>query len=171
MIQFEEGIPPGWMVVDNTGGTGIVWTTTADPACGVSNMTNGTGEAACADSDAAGSGAPPYDTELVSPPFDLSSVAEAVLDVKAYYNDINAGSNDRLEVDVWDGASWINELSWDEAHTPEDFSLDLSAYLGLPAAQVRFRYFGNGYDWFAQVDDIALTCSFHIYVPLVVKNW
>jgi hypothetical protein len=157
-VDFEDGIPADWTVVDNTGGTGIVWTTTADPACEQPNRTNGGGEAACADSDAAGYPAIPYDTELVSNPFDLSSVGAAVLDVKAYYNDINTGYNDRFEVDVWDGAGWTNELAWDEDHMPEDFSLNLSSYAGLSVVQVRFRYSGNGYDWYAQVDDIALTC-------------
>jgi hypothetical protein len=159
LIQFEAGIPSGWQVVDNTGGTGIVWTTTADPACARGNLTNGTGEAACADSDAVGYPAVPYDTELVSNPFDLSTVGAAVLDVKAYYNDITASGNDRLEVDIWDGVGWTNELTWDEDHMPENFALNLSAYAGLAGVRVRFRYSGDGYDWYAQVDDIALTCA------------
>lgn len=159
VVEFEDGIPADWTVVDNTGGTGIVWTTTADAACGIANLTNGTGEAACADSDAAGTPATPYDTELVSNPFDLSGFGTASLDVKAYYRDVTTNGNDRFEVDVWDGSSWINELSWDEDHEPEDFSLNLSAYVGQPGVQVRFRYFGDGYDWYTQVDDINLTCS------------
>ena len=76
-IDFEDGIPADWTVVNNSPG-GIVWTTTADPACEQPNWTNGTGEAACADSDAAGYGAPPYDTELVSNPLDFSAVGAAV---------------------------------------------------------------------------------------------
>jgi hypothetical protein len=159
MIDFEGGIPSGWTVVDNTGGTGLVWTTTDDPACEIPNRTNGSGEAACADSDAAGYPAVPYDTELWSPLIDLSAVGAVVLDVKAYYNDINTGTNDRFEVDVWDGSSWTNELSWDEDHMPEDFTLNLSAYAGLSGVRIRFHYFGNGYDWYAQVDDLALTCA------------
>jgi hypothetical protein len=156
-VDFEDGIPADWVVVSNSPG-GIVWTTTADPACDLDNLTNGSGEAACANSDAAGYDSPPYDTELVSNPLDLSAVGAAVLDVKAYYTDISIGLNDRFEVDVWDGSAWTNELSWDEDHEPEDFSLNLSAYAGEPVVQVRFRYFGDGYDWYAQVDDIALTC-------------
>jgi hypothetical protein len=159
MIQFEDGIPSGWQVVDNTGGTGIVWVTTADPACGRGNLTNGTGEAACADSDAAGYPAVPYDTELWSNLLDLMGQGAVVLDVKAYYNDISTGYNDRFEVDIWDGVGWTNELTWDEDHMPEDFALNLSAYAGLAGVRVRFRYSGDGYDWYAQVDDIALTCT------------
>jgi hypothetical protein len=157
-IAFEEGIPSGWQVVDNSGGTGIVWVTTADPACEIPNRTNGSGEAACADSDAAGFPAIPFDTELWTNVLDLSAWGGVLLDVKAYYRDLNTGSNDRFEVDVWNGVTWTNELSWDEDHEPEDISLNLSAYAGLPDARVRFRYFGNGYDWYAQVDDVSLTC-------------
>lgn len=158
-ITFEDGIPLGWAVVDNTGGTGIVWTTTADPACEIPNRTNGSGEAACADSDAAGFPAVPYDTELISPPFDLSGWGSAFLDVKGYYRDLNTGSNDRFEVDLWNGSGWVNGLSWDEDHEPEDSGVNLSGYTGLSTVQVRFRYFGNGFDWYAQVDDIGLTCT------------
>ena len=157
-IAFEQGIPSGWQVVDNSGGTGLVWTTTADAACEIANLTNGSGEAACADSDAAGTPAVAYDTELWTPITDLSTWGAAVLDVKAYYRDITTNGNDRFEVDVWDGATWTTELSWDEDHEPEDFSLNLSAYAGLAETRVRFHYFGNGFDWYAQADDIALTC-------------
>ena len=159
VVEFEDGIPADWEVVDNSGGTGIVWATTADASCGVGNLTNGTGEAACADSDAAGTPAIPFDTELVSNPFDLSGFGTASLDVKANYRDVITGSNDRFEVDVWDGSTWTNELSWDEDHEPEDFSVNLSAYVGQPGIQVRFHYFGDGFDWYAQVDDVNLTCG------------
>jgi hypothetical protein len=92
-------------------------------------------------------------------PFGLTDYSSAAMNVKAYYLDIGTAANDRFEVDVWDGSSWTNELSWDEDHDPEDINLDLSTYTGLPTVQVRFRYFGDGWDWYAQVDDIALTCA------------
>lgn len=159
MVDFEDGIPVDWEAIDNLGGSGIIWVTTADPACGIPNRTNGSGEAACADSDITGFPPIPFDTELVSNPFDLTGYGTAALDVKAYYRDILANANDRFEIDVWDGVTWTNELSWDESHEPEDVTVNLSAYAGLPTVQVRFRYFGDGWDWYAQVDDINLTCS------------
>ena len=158
VVEFEDGIPADWEVVDNQG-TGIVWTTTDDAACEVGNLTNGTGEAACTDSDATGSPAIPYDTELISNPFDLTGYGTASLDVKGYYRDVLTNGNDRFEVDVWDGSTWTNELSWDEDHEPEDFTVNLSSYAGSPGIQVRFHYFGDGFDWYAQVDDINLTCG------------
>ncbi|MCP4358835.1 MAG: S8 family serine peptidase [Chloroflexi bacterium] len=157
-VDFESGIPGDWTVVDNTGGAGIVWDLVSSASCGIGNLTNGSGDAACADSDAAGSGSPPYDTELVSNPFDLVGVGSVTLDVAAYYNNLGAG-NDLFEVDVWDGSTWTNELTWDENHQPEDINLDLTAYSGLTGVQIRFRYSGNGYDWYAQVDDVNLSCA------------
>lgn len=80
-VSFEGGIPPSWAVVDNTG-SGINWTTTADAACTLSNLTSGSGAAACADSMASGV---PYDTELLSNPFIIDEWNYVVLDAKAYY--------------------------------------------------------------------------------------
>ncbi len=164
---FENGIPSDWTVVDNTGGTGIVWTTTADTACNIANLTNGSGEAACADSDAAGSGAPPYNTELVSNAFDLTGYNNVILNVAAYYRDLGVG-NDTFGVDVWDGSVWTNELTWDENHQPGDIALDLSAYSELTGIQVRFTFAGDGWDWYAQVDDISLTCA-NVTNPPVIE--
>ncbi|MGB0385397.1 MAG: choice-of-anchor B family protein [Ardenticatenaceae bacterium] len=158
-VDFESGIPADWSVEDNSNGAGIVWGTTADSACGIGNLTNGSGAAACADSDAAGSGAPGYDTELVTPAFNLSGFNDATLNVAAYYRDI-AGDSDKFEIDIWNGSSWNNLLSWNEDHQPEDISLDLSAYAGQTGLQIRFRYSSvSGWDWYTQVDDVALTCT------------
>ncbi|MCA9970191.1 MAG: choice-of-anchor J domain-containing protein, partial [Anaerolineales bacterium] len=155
---FDAGIPIDWTVVDDSAGGGILWTTTADTVnCGIANLTNGSGEAACADSDNAGASAPAYDTSLVSSPFDLTGYSLYGLNVAAYYRDLGAG-NDLFQIDVWDGSTWTNELTWDENHQPGDIFLDLSAYAGTTDAQVRFRYAGDGYDWYAQVDDVSLSC-------------
>lgn len=158
-VDFEGGLPLDWTVVDNTGGPGIDWTVTGDSACGIPNRTPGTGIAACADSDAAGSGAPPYDTELVSNPIDATGQENLTLTLAAYYRDLNTGSNDRFEIDVWDGSMWVNELSWDEDHEAgEIVNLNLDDYAGQSDVMVRFRFFGNGFDWYAQVDDIEMSC-------------
>ncbi len=160
--DFEAGIPGDWTVVDaSTGGLGIDWTTTADTAnCGIGNLTGGIGEAACADSDAAGSGSPAYDTQLTSPTFDLSAASQANLDFRAYYREYSG--SDFFDVDIWDGAMWTNLLHWEENHGGTPLSLDLASYLGEDDLQVRFRYAGPGWDWYAQVDDVSMTaCSWY----------
>jgi uncharacterized repeat protein (TIGR01451 family) len=157
-VAFESGIPFDWTVVDNTGGPGIDWTTTASPACGPANLTNGSGEAACADRDIGGSATQPYDTELISNPFDLTGFNTINLSAAGYFRNLAAGG-DLFRVDVWNGSVWTNVLTWDENHQPGDISLNLSAYAGLSDVQVRFRYSGTTWDWYAQVDDVALNCS------------
>ncbi len=158
MVEFEDGIPLTFTVVDNAG-LGVVWTTTADAqACPRGNITNGSGEAACVDSDVAGSIA--YDTELVSNPFDLSAASAATLYASIAYNDLSSG-NDIFEIDIWDGVMWNNVLYWDEDHygPAEDVSVDISAFAGLSDVQARFTYSGNGYDWYVYMDDVYVACS------------
>ena len=167
VVTFAEGIPAGWTVVDNTGGSGIVWTVVSDSACGIPNQTGGTGEAACADSDAAGSGAPPYDTELVTDLIDVTGQHFLTLNFNGRYRDVGAG-NDTFGVDMWDGSSWVNLLTWDSNHDGQPVSLNATV-AGLSSTQFRFTYSGNGFDWYAQVDDVALSCSAGTqnYLPII----
>ena len=165
--MINDGIPVTWTVVDNTGGSGIVWTTVSDSACGIGNQTGGSGEAACADSDAAGSGAPAYNTELVTNLIDTTGFSQIDLDFNAYYRDVGAG-NDLFKVDVWNGISWINLLTWDANHDGQAVSLD--NIVALNDVQFRFTYAGNGFDWYAQVDDVSITChgsEYMHFLPII----
>jgi cysteine-rich repeat protein len=157
VVDFEGGIPSSWSTsfINN-----VYWTDTDDlDGCSKGNMTPGTGVAACADSDATNGAGDPYDAVLTSNPFDLTGAESATLGFAASYNDI--GTADLFEVDVWDGAAWNNELSWNEDHWDpgEIVVLDLSAYGGIPDVMVRYSYSGDGWDWWAEVDDVSLTCE------------
>ncbi len=59
------------------------------------------------------------------------------------------------------GASWHNELRWDETHPGEIVNLNLNAYVGEAEVRVRFRYYsdGGGWDWWAHIDDVELVCG------------
>ncbi|HFC11486.1 MAG TPA: hypothetical protein ENJ56_01485 [Anaerolineae bacterium] len=168
-VTFDvAGIPSTWSVTnDGTGAAPATWTSTADTNnCGIANLTNGSGTAACADSDNAGSGGGAYDTSLVSNPFNIMAGQVATLTAAAYYRDVNTGSNDTFEVDIWDGATWNNLLLWDEDHEPEDIAVSLNAYSGTTGAQIRFRYQGDGFDWYAEVDDVSLSCGTQTAITL-----
>ncbi len=164
-INFETGIPAAF----TTAATGnVYWTTTADSSgCGQANQTPGAdGAAACADSDKTNGSAVPYDAEMWTNSFDLSGHAAATLNFDTAYRDVVGGERDKFEVDVSTdaGSTWSNALSWDESHyTPgENVALDLSPYVGQADVRVRFRYYSNdsfNWDWWVQVDDIALNCS------------
>ena len=156
-VAFESGIPAPWPVQVWTGP--VYWSTTDDlAACdNGGNQTLGSGEAACADSDNTNLVGDPYDTELFSASFDLTGgYTEATLRFAAAYNDI--GTADLFEVWVWYGGIGTLALQWDEDHN-EIVTLDLSSYLGQPDVQVSFRYYGDGWDFWVQVDDVSLSCT------------
>ncbi len=161
---FAAGIPAGWTVVAAAGG-GLLWTDLA--GCGEAlNFTGGAGEAACASSDGFGPGA--FDVELRSPLFELPAGAEPVLRFKANYQSFAAA--DRLDVDISadGGATWATLLELSDDHgvfraTPgETPAIDLSAFSGQSGLMVRFRYHdpeADAFDWYAQIDDVALACA------------
>lgn len=156
-MDFESGIPGDWTVTDDSpGGDGITWVTTADEECGIDNSTGASGTAACADSDYPGSAnSPAYDTSLVTPPIDLSGVDSATLDVSTYFRYYD---DSQFNIEVWNGSDW--DVAWTvDSDSQTDVDVDLDAYTGADNVEVRFRYVGDGWDYYAQVDDVALSCS------------
>ncbi|PYQ65475.1 MAG: hypothetical protein DMF53_05440 [Acidobacteria bacterium] len=160
---FSTGIPTGWAVVDNAG-QGVVWGNLA--ACGeAANYTGGAGDAACVSSDHAGQHE--FDTELRSPVFSLAGATSASLDFNASYQ--NFAGSDFLDIDISTngGTSWQTLVRWNEDHgafraTPGESSrVDLSPFLGMTNLMLRWRYYdpnSNDWDWYAQLDDVKLTC-------------
>ncbi len=166
-VTFENGIPSTWTVVDNEG-TGVVWDVTGSGTCaGDSNYTNGSGKAACVNSDAVGS--VEFDTELWTNPITIpASATSATLRYTANYQ--NYASRDFLDLDVSTdgGATWTTLLSWNEDHpvgslySPpgEDVVVDLSPYIGQTII-LRWHYYdpnSGDWDWYAQIDDVVLDC-------------
>lgn len=161
-VEFDDGIADSWSVIDNAG-TGVVWTDIA--SSGLSgNFTGGSGEAASVSSDAYIF--TEFDTELISNSFSLQNQASASLDYLVNY--INLAGYDFLDLDISTdgGSNWTTLLSWNEDHggffSPpgEAVSIDLSAYLGEPDVLVRWHYYDpnlGDWDWYAQVDNVALT--------------
>jgi hypothetical protein len=169
-VTFESGIPGSFTTLVTTGP--VYWSTTDDlAACdNGGNQTLGSGEAACADSDETNAGGVPYDTEMWTNPIDLTGLATAQLEFLAAYNDI--GTADLFDVDVSTnaGSTWSTILSWNEDHD-EAVTLDLSAYVGNPAVLIRFHYYGTGWDWWVQVDDVGLQCgTFDIWMPVILRE-
>lgn len=163
-VDFGAGIPGDWTVADNEG-SGVVWGDLA--GCGESgNFTGGAGDVACASSDVFGTAE--FDTELWTNTLDLSTATAATLDYMVNYQ--NYAGLDRLAVDVSTdgGSNWTNLLLWDSDHgafraTPgEAVSLDLTPYVGGSNVIVRWHYYDpntSDWDWYVQVDDVALTCE------------
>jgi hypothetical protein len=129
------------------------------------NFSSGDGGAAHIDTDIRPTGeSGPYDVALVTPSFTVP--AGASLDFMLNYQ---ALGGDSALVDINTGSGWTNLVTYttveggfptypysgDEAIGVAK-SLSLGAYAGADA-QIRFRYAGDGWNWWMQVDDIAVT--------------
>lgn len=130
------------------------------------NFSTGDGGAAHIDTDARVSGSGAYDKILTSPAFIVPSGAS--LSFVANYQPLN---NDSFSVLLSkDGfTSWNTLATYTAAvgtfptypYTAnvalgQSITLDLSPYEGQNA-QIGFRYAGNGWNWWAQVDNIVVT--------------
>lgn len=162
---FEGGIPGSWTVIDN-GTNNSGWSVTGQDSCAATgNWSNGSGLAACSNTDFAGSSVI-LDTEMITECYDYTGASNSSLEFTVNYRDLGAG-NDLFEVDYSTdgGTNWTNILSWDEDHGGEngppgqDVSLDTSALDGQSGAQFRYHYYddtGTGWDWYVVVDDHTL---------------
>ncbi|MEP1447218.1 MAG: M4 family metallopeptidase [Paraglaciecola sp.] len=165
-VGFDDGIAPSWSVVDNAG-TGVVWSNIAGSGIG-GNFTGGSGDAATANSDA--NFFTDFDTELHSNSFSLAGWTGATLNYLVDYQNLNFLDFLNLDISTDGGASWTNILSWNEDHpvgglqntTGEVVSVDLTHYAGEADVKLRWHYFdpnSDDWDWYAQIDDVSLTCD------------
>jgi len=154
--DFDGGTfpPAGWTVVDNVGnvGAGDVWQLSSNWDTG--NLTGGNLECAAIDCLDYGAAYRVVDTELITPPFDISS-AELVLRYETRFAE--SGAADFADTDIHiAGGPWINL-----AHFVDDVDgtveLDLSPYAEASDVRVRFRYRHEGvWGWWWQIDDVGL---------------
>ena len=147
---FDSGTKPaGWTVSDHNG-SGGVWT--FDDPGERGNLTGGEGGFAIIDSDYLGQGNA-QDTDLRSPPTDLSGDPAPVIDLDHHYVPYVASS---ASIDVRVGSGpWTTV--WQETATAASGHLTIA----LPMAahqkdvQVRFHYTGS-WDYYWEVDDVVL---------------
>lgn len=168
MEDFEEGIPEDWTVEDLSG-SGGVWTLGSE--AGRENETGGEGDFVIADSDAAGPGVV-FDTTLVSPPLDLTDVAEPAMIFNQSY--INFGDTADVDLSLDGGETWENVLRQTaSAVGPDEVELALPQAAGQDGVHVRFRYYDADWAFYWQVDDVFVgsrTCDPSIAGGLVVGN-
>ena len=157
--DFEVWPLTGWTVVSNVV-DGLVWNSSDAYLDG--NYTGGDGMAAEVNSDH--NQAVEYDTELISPVIDTTSLENLNLVYKAnlqVYSGLEA-----LDLDISNdgGTTWTNILSWAENHgamynTPgEVVSVDLAAFAGS-SFQLRGRYYTiqtDPWDWYVEVDEVKI---------------
>jgi hypothetical protein len=155
MLQdFEGSFPPaGWTVQTIYGGSwhrNDYWSTPRP------NMA-GTGY--CADADMQMEQNAPMLTLLTTPPINLSTAPDAVLDVDSYeyvyYNDILL-----IDISIDGGNTWnnlYNVTSTYEYGQYHHLNLNLSAYAGNPDVRIRFGYFAPyTTDWYWEIDNVKI---------------
>ena len=164
--DFENWPLTGWTIVDNVSDGGLVWE--SNTAYGDGNYTGGAGMAADVNSDA--NGGVPYDTEMVSPVIDVSSLPGLTLRYKANYQEYSGDEALDLDISTDGGATWSTLLHWTEDHGAlyglpgEDVSLDLANAVGTATSfQLRWHYYtseSSPWDWYAQIDEVGIgTCQ------------
>ena len=170
--EFENGLGV-WTTFEV--GAALVWGTTDDGVCGtvnwtVGNYTDGPGEAACIDSDAAGPTFGVVDSYLCSPPVDLSSASGAAVDFLYNYQIFGGPTaEDLFEVLVGvvppappfpSYTSLLSRMTNAGALVGPGASesLSLAAFEGSPTVYICLRY-GADFDWYAQVDSFSVNAG------------
>ena len=155
--DFEGSFPPaGWNVVNNVPGGACVWDNT-NPN-GRTNLTGGTGKFAIADSDYCGS-ASSMDTEMWTSTLDLTGLADprVSFNMDFYYYSSGGSEYGALDASTDNGATWSNLKTWTaNARGPrlEEYAMPGA---GSNNARVRWHYGNSSWDWWWQVDNVAIT--------------
>ncbi len=154
--SFDGGVlPTGWTVTDNAG-TGVKWAFN-DPGS-EGNQTGGAGGFAIADSYHAGN--VNMDTELRTPPLNLSGYTTVTL---SFRTDFYHWSSEIADVDVSSNGSagpWTNVWHKSGGNDTDRKLIDISALAaGKSNVMIRFHYYNANWDYFWQVDDVAVVAS------------
>jgi len=158
--NFETWPLTGWTIVDNVPGGGLTWE--SNSAYGDGNYTGGAGLAADVNSD--DNPYTDYDTDLVSPVIDPTTLTSKNLTYKANFQSFSGMEALDLDIKNVGDAGWTNISHW-TTDNGSPFSLpgvttavDLTTYI-TGNFQLRWRYYtseGAPWDWYAQVDEVSL---------------
>ena len=154
----------GWTIVDNIPGGGLTWNTNTSYLDG--NYTSGAGLAATVNSD--NNQYVDYDTELVTPVIDPTTLVNKNLVYKANYQKYNLDAFD-LDIKNVGDPGWTNISHWTTSHGSsfaapgEIVAVDLTSYV-TGNFQLRWHYYTpeiSPWDWYVQLDDVSIgsVCS------------
>jgi hypothetical protein len=154
---FNTGLPSGWTIV-STGLATAAWR--FDDPVFRGNRTGATGLFAIAESSLYSRNSR-MDTQLRSPPLDLSNVTTAEVAFSTYFDYRTTRSNEVADVDLsvtGTNGPWLN--LWRRTNdTSGRFTLDLTPYAGASNAVLRFHYYNAYQEYYWQVDDVVLSCA------------
>ena len=147
--NFDGSFPPlGWTVLNNGSVPNNVWK--RNDAWGRPNLTGGTGFSSDADSDAAGSGSGPFNTELWSPPIMMPATPRN-LRFKSAFRRLSTDTG-TLDVSTNGGGTWTNLLTFTVTGVSEP-TVDMTAYAGQMIV-LRWKYTSGSWEYYWQIDDV-----------------
>ncbi|WP_341717829.1 S8 family serine peptidase [Micromonospora sp. FIMYZ51] len=147
----DASAPASWTVTNRTASGGWVF----DDPRSRGNLTGGSGRFAIIDSDALGSGNS-QDTDLITPPLDLTGAAAPVLRFRSDWRAVGISDTADIDVSTDAGANWTNV--WHQTASrrgPRVEEVPLTVAGNASAALVRFRFKGT-FAWWWQVDDVEV---------------
>ncbi|MGH3557494.1 MAG: carboxypeptidase regulatory-like domain-containing protein [Mycobacterium sp.] len=169
--DFDGGTfpPTGWTVTNDVSGSLVAWQLSSAYPEDNGNYTGGSGNAADADSNVPGPGVGSYDTSLITPAISTAVVGTSpVLNFLENFNVFSGNEAFDVDISTDGGNTWTTVdhqtvtcgALYGLPGCPE--SMSLGSYLGgATSFELRFRYYNpvSDYDWYAQVDNIAIgTC-------------
>jgi len=163
--SFDGAFPPaGWTVKNNGSGANNVWK--RNDVWGRANMTGGALFAAAADSDKAGSGSGPFNTELWSPPIKMPATPRNLAFKSAYTS--YSGETGTLDVSTNGGTTWTNLLTITATSVAEQV-INLTAYANQTIV-LRWTFVSPSYAYWWQIDDVR-TQTIPPPPPPPVSQW
>ncbi len=158
---FDNGIHPGWQVIDGGEGIGSAANWTTRNPCQRKGQAPLGAPWMMVDSDCAGPG-DSQDEQLISPPIDASACAGVQISFVNQFRSFGTEIGD-VDVSVDGGSTWTNVLrlqGFDDGYpSPVERRLDVSALAAGSAFRVRFYYRSAHFDWWWAVDDFSVACS------------
>ncbi len=147
--DFNAAFPPlGWTVKNLAANPNNVWK--RNDQWGRANLTGGTGFSAAADSDLAGNGSGPFNTELWSPPVQMPAAPRNLVFRSAYTQ--FTGQTGTLDVSTNGGNTWTNLITITTT-SAGDRTVNMTAYAGQTIV-LRWKFVSPSWAYHWQIDDV-----------------
>ncbi|MGC8915608.1 MAG: carboxypeptidase regulatory-like domain-containing protein [Thermoanaerobaculum sp.] len=143
--------PPGWKVEVYNSNTNNNWRRNDQWGRSPNPVPGGSGYAAGADSDKAGSGSGNFDTALVTPYIQMPATPRE-LAYNHYFRIYYSTDRGYVDVCVSPCNSWTNLKTFSTTNSAPQ-TVDLSAYAGQ-TIKLRFRYVSGDWAWYWYIDDV-----------------
>ncbi len=149
--DFEGPFPPsGWKVEVYNANTNNNWR--RNDQWGRANVVpGGSGYAAGADSDAAGSGSGPFDTALVTPWIQMPATPRELV-FNHWFRALYTSDRGYVDICVAPCSSWTNLLTFSSTNNLPQ-TVNLAAYAGQ-TVKLRFRYVSGSWAWYWYIDNV-----------------